>query len=246
MRKMMIMLFTLAMTLPMAAQEDTDMGLWMTAGAQKKINKQWSVTGEAEYRLRDDFSASDRWTIGLSTTYKPYKWLKLHAGYKFMRDNNEEEYSYHKDGSVNKYTPSYWNTKHRLYAGATGTLKMNNWNLSLRERWQYTLKRPTTVQRYDEDDEAWEDKEKKGGGKNVLRSRLQLSYDFKSVGIEPFVSAELYNQRVDCRRSVIRRVHPGHSRRTIVWRCSTVISMIRMRIMTTVMSSVSGTCISFS
>ena len=192
---MMIMLFTLAMTLPMAAQEDTDMGLWMTAGAQKKINKQWSVTGEAEYRLRDDFSASDRWTIGLSTTYKPYKWLKLHAGYKFMRDNNEEEYSYHKDGSVNTYTPSYWNTKHRLYAGATGTLKMNNWNLSLRERWQYTLKRPTTVQRYDEDDEAWEDKEKKGGGKNVLRSRLQLSYDFKSVGIEPFVSAELYNQK---------------------------------------------------
>lgn len=195
MRKMMIMLFTLAMTLPMAAQEDTDMGLWMTAGAQKKINKLWSVTGEAEYRLRDDFSASDRWTIGLSTTYKPYKWLKLHAGYKFMRDNNEEEYSYHKDGSVNKYTPSYWNTKHRLYAGATGTLKMNNWNLSLRERWQYTLKRPTTVQRYDEDDEAWEDKEKKGGGKNVLRSRLQLSYDFKSAGIEPFVSAELYNQK---------------------------------------------------
>ncbi len=195
MRKIIIMLLTLAVTLPIAAQDDTDTGMWMSVGAQKKFNKQWSMTGEAEYRLRDGFGASDRWTVGMSTAYKPYKWLRFNAGYKLMRDNNEEEYSYHKDGTVNKFTPSYWNTKHRVYASVTGSLRSNNWKLALRERWQYTLKKETTVQRWDEDDEEWTEKIKNGGARHVLRSRLQLSYDIRSLNLEPFMSTEWYNAK---------------------------------------------------
>ena len=50
-----------------------------------------------------------------------------------------------------------------------------------------------TTQRWDFDDEAWEDKVRESKGKHVLRSRLTLSYDKKQALLSPYANIELYN-----------------------------------------------------
>ncbi len=183
-----------ASTLPSAAQSDTETGLWMSAEAQKKINSQWSVSGEAEYRLREDFGSTDRWTVSVGTAYKPLSWLKFDAGYKFMRVLNDDESTYRDDGTLKKFTPSWWCTKHRVYASVTGTLALGRLDLSLRERWQYTYRPQTTVDRYDNLEEEWEEKTKDGKAKHVLRSRLQAEYNIPHCKVDPFASVEFYNR----------------------------------------------------
>ncbi len=50
-----------------------------------------------------------------------------------------------------------------------------------------------TVERWDFDDEAWEDKVRSAKGKNQLRSRFEISYDRKRAFFTPFAGIELYN-----------------------------------------------------
>ena len=94
---------TLLVALPASAQfngkEGKDFGLWMTMGAEKKINKKWSLGLEFEYRLKDNIEAGkrwgapSRWNVALTADYKPLSWLKLDAGYKFMRDYSLAEWN---------------------------------------------------------------------------------------------------------------------------------------------------------
>ena len=98
----MAMALCIAVALPARAQfdgkEGRDFGLWMTAGVEKKINKKWSVGVEFEFRLKDNieegkgWGAPNRWSIGVGADYKPLSWLKLDAGYKFMRDYSLPEW----------------------------------------------------------------------------------------------------------------------------------------------------------
>ena len=196
MKKLLLTALAAFMMLPAVAQSDTETGLWTSAEVQKKLSKQWNIAAEAEYRLREDFGATDRWTIAASATYKPLKWLKIDAGYKFMRVLNDDETSW-KDNGVdpNKWTPAWWCTKHRLFASVTGQWRTGRFDLSLRERWQYTYRPETTVDRYDIDDDEWEDKAKDGKAQHVLRSRLQAEYDIPKCKIDPYASIELYNAK---------------------------------------------------
>ena len=152
------LLAAMVLAVPACAQGDTETGLWTSAEVQKKLSKQWNVSAEAEYRLRDDFGSTDRWTLSASAAYKPAKWLKLDAGYKFLRVLNDDD-------------------------------------LSLRERWQYTYRPETTVGRYDVDDDEWEDKVKSGKAQHVLRSRLQAGYDIPKCKVDPYASMELYHAK---------------------------------------------------
>jgi hypothetical protein len=69
----------------------------------------------------------------------------------------------------------------------------SNIKLVLRERWQYTYRPEKTVQRWDFDEEQWEDKVRSGKAKHQLRSRLQVEYDKKRALLTPFASVELFN-----------------------------------------------------
>ena len=197
--KMTTKMFTICllamMALPASAQsDDTETGLWLSTEVQKKLSKQWNVSAEAEYRLDDDLKNTDRWTLSAGAAYKPLSWLKLDAGYKFMRVQNDEETTYRADGAEKHFTPEWWCTKHRVYASVTGTLTSGRFDLSLRERWQYTYRPETTIQRYDyleEDD--WETKTKRSKSTNVLRSRLMAEYNIPHCKVDPFASAEIYH-----------------------------------------------------
>lgn len=183
-------LFVLAIN-AIAAKAGDDVGLWMSADAETKITKAWSIGVGAEYRLADNISSADRWSVGIDTEYKLAKWLKVDAGYEFM-----DNYS-HVDAKIrNDYASpafNYWQARHRFHASAVASWKPNKrWTISLRERWQYTYRPSLTINGVYGD---YTDVRKsvKGKGENVLRSRLEVSYNIKKSPFEPYVSCEMYN-----------------------------------------------------
>lgn len=192
-----LLLMSTILSLPMMAQDEgTENCLWMSAELQKKINKQWSIGTEVEYRLRDDMKNTDRWTASVSAAYKPYKWLKFDAGYKFIRLQNPFEQKLAANGqTVKRETPAYWSNRHRLFASVTGTLSLGQFDISLRERWQYTYRPEITVESYDGlmEDGDRDDKVKEGKASHVLRSRLEVGYNIPRSNINPYVNVELYH-----------------------------------------------------
>jgi len=197
-RKWSVMaMVALLMPLTAWAQSDDDsgddFGVWTTIEAEKKINKKFSLEAEGELRTRDNVSELDRWSLGVSASYKLLPWLKASAGYVLIDDHKDDKYTYHDNGNVNKWTPDYWRLRHRFHVSLTGTAKVGDFKFSLRERWQYTYRPEKVVQRWDEDDEEWSDKTVSSKAKNVLRSRLQVSYDQKGNPWEPYANVELSN-----------------------------------------------------
>lgn len=178
--------------MPVAAQSDG--GLLMGFEVEKKISKSFSIDVEADLRTRNDFRTMDRWGAGVNATYKFTTWIKGDVGYNLYNYNFHEDISYKASGAYNHWRPSYWGIKHRLHASLTGTMKTgSNIKLVLRERWQYTYRPEKTVQRWDFDEEQWEDKVRSGKAKHQLRSRLQVEYDKKRALLTPFASVELFN-----------------------------------------------------
>jgi hypothetical protein len=186
------LLMVLAMSTPTFAQSEG--GLLLGAEADKKLSKKLSVSLEAELRTRNDFKTIDRWAVGLGAQYKLTNWLKADAGYKLLNTNFRENIDLKASGIYNHWRPSYWGTRHRFYASLAGSHKFaNNIKLELRERWQYTYRPEKTVERWDFDNDCWEDKVRSASGNNQLRSRLEISYDRKRSLFTPFASIELYN-----------------------------------------------------
>lgn len=171
-----------------------DFGMWYELGVEKKLSKKWNVGAEAEFRTRNDSRTADRWSVGINAEYKILKGLKASAGYTYLNDNVTEEFELKKDGlRPNKWTPSYWSTRHRFNLSLTGSIDWNRFSFSLRERWQYTYRPEATEKKYDFDEEQWVSI--KGKGKNVLRSRFQVSYDIPHWKFDPFVNVELFNDK---------------------------------------------------
>ena len=205
------LLLAALIAMPAMAQTD-DFGLYTSVGVTKKIDKQWSAGIEVENRLQDGLSAEDRVTLGLGVDYKPMKWLKFDAGYKFIRQHALEEtnakitkYSDNGADPVNiKYRTSdaFWYTRHRVYFSATVHQKAGDLDFSLRERWQYTYRPSTETTRQGikyniPGDEAeaikGETDPVNGKGAHVLRSRLQVQYDKKKCAWQPYASVEMFN-----------------------------------------------------
>lgn len=173
--------------------QNNDFGIWTSIGAEKKINKKLSVGVEGELRTRNNTKTADRWTVGASADYKLTKYLKVGAAYDFLYGNNIEKISYHSNGDYNNWRPSFWSGRHRFNVSVTGDVNVGAWNLSLRERWQYTYRPATTTERYDFDNAWWENTDVGAKAKNVLRSRFQLEYNISHSKFTPYVNVELFN-----------------------------------------------------
>lgn len=192
MRKLICILCSLFALTTMTRAQSSDFGTWYELGAEKKLSKKWSLGVEGEFRTRNNSRTADRWSAGLNAEYKIIRGLKASAGYTLLYDNNQEELDLKSDGlRPNKWTPSYWGMRHRFNVSLTGNIDWGRLNVSLRERWQYTYRPEAEGKKYDFDDEAWTSV--KGKGKNVLRSRLQLSYDIPHWKFDPFANVEMFN-----------------------------------------------------
>lgn len=173
--------------------ENDDFGLWTSIEATKKINSELSVGIEGELRTKNNLENVDSWGIEMGMSYKFTKWLKASAGYTFLYYFYDSETKYKKSGKLNKYIPSYWQASHRFYASVTGSIKLGQFDLSLRERWQYKYRPEKTIQQWDYDEEEYIDRLVGNTGKHALRSRLAIEYDIPKCILQPYASIELYN-----------------------------------------------------
>jgi hypothetical protein len=194
MRKLITIIGLLLATAATVSAQCDDFGVWYELGAEKKLSPKWSIGVEGEFRTRNNSRTADRWSAGLSAEYKIIKGLKASAGYTLLYDNNKEEFDLKSDGlRPNKWMPSYWGVRHRTNVSLSGNVDIGRLNIALRERWQYTYRPMTEDKKYDFDNEEW--RSVKGKGKNVLRSRLQLSYDIPHWKFDPTASVEMFNDK---------------------------------------------------
>ena len=199
--------YLLAMLLlPMTgyAQHD-NIAIWTSLAAEKKIGNKLTVGLEGERRTKENGLRDDRWSVGLYGGYKILPWLKASAGYTWLYDHHVKE-KYNEDDELESEA-RFWSCRHRIHAALTGTLKVARFNISLRERWQYTYRPERTVDRtlytwaYDDygnvDTENTEIKTEpktyRSKAKNVLRSRLQVEYNIRHCPVTPYISAEMSN-----------------------------------------------------
>ena len=210
-----ILLMVMLMLPMMASAQHDDFGTILSVGAEKKIDKKLSVGAEVEMRTRDDVKKIDRWSGGLEASYKLMKGIKVSAGYTFLYDNMEKTSYYDEDdklvtrGIVSagdlKRKAEYWGIRHRFQVSLSGSYKIRNLELSLRERWQYTYRPEKTVDHrfiyFDDEEEEIIPGGMSDGlphtysskAKNVLRSRLQAEYKISNFPATPFANVELFN-----------------------------------------------------
>lgn len=128
-------------------------GFWSSIGAEKKIAKGFNADFEVEYRMRDNFNHTDRWTVGAGLSYRLYRnedktfSVKADMGYKYMNVWNAEERD-DKDLYVHPdvdYTFQEYNldeayniTKHRAYVSLSASYELGRFKFGLRERYQMT------------------------------------------------------------------------------------------------------------
>lgn len=147
MKKASLILFAgILCCLPLAAQTDkADLGLWTSIEGSTKLTPGIGLSIEAEYRLRDNISTSDRASLGANVSFKNktlIPWLKADLGYNFIYKNNPAEtgIKYELDGTPKHMNvdDAYWGAKHRATASLSGSWKAGRFKIGLRERYQYT------------------------------------------------------------------------------------------------------------
>ena len=174
MNKTRVFILILGMVLPvMSAFAQTDVALDPEFGGRvsvsldKKITRGFHVSLEEEVRFDQNFGSLDRLQTTLGLSYKIDEFFKLGVGYSL----------------INGYSSSaqaFKNARHRFMIDAKGTVKVADWNFSLKERLQLT-RRTGDFNPYQNPQNAL-----------VLKSRLMAKY--RGFGrIEPSAYFELRN-----------------------------------------------------
>lgn len=142
-------------SLPLRAQSES--GMRFGADVSYDISKRWGAEVGFTARLEEDATRFTTYDVGAGLDYKPLKWLKIGAGYGFIRDYGHADgptivfkkdpaspdgIKYNSNGYpvVNgyNYDEAYWRTKHRFYFDLTEKWKWGRFAFSLRERYQMT------------------------------------------------------------------------------------------------------------
>lgn len=192
-----------------AQWHDNDLMLWTEVSVVKKIDRQWSVEGGVEYRLRNNLTATDRYNLNLGVGYKLNDWLKVALNYTLINDHNEKVKSEwgtttKKGYPKYKYTfADYYGVRHRINLSLTASKTFGLFDMSLRERWQYTVRPEKTVSRTyqrteyypdmteKEYDEGTEEHTYEQKCTNYWRNRLVVKYKL-SRRFRPYVMCETY------------------------------------------------------
>lgn len=171
-------------TLTIHAQE-----LWTSAEMNIGIVQKLSANIEGEYRTNNNLSGCERWTASAGLEYKPLRWLKLSADYKYIHRHVESRVT--KKGNI---VSDYWQPRHRAGIAVTGSYRWNRFTFSLRERYQYTYHTAQTAAKWDGDDgSAKSDEQIEAKSKHILRSRLKMEYNIRKSKFTPFASGEFYH-----------------------------------------------------
>ena len=104
---------------------DSEFGGRLSAGIDKKITKGLHITLEEEMRMVGNFGTLGRLQTTLGVKYKVHPNIRLGAGYTLINPYDSE-------------LGGFADMRHRFWADITGTLKVNDWAFSLKERFQFT------------------------------------------------------------------------------------------------------------
>ena len=223
------MLVCISALLPLFSHAQKDnFGFQLSAEGTTKVGNRMNVGLTLETRTRDGLGDVERLPAGIDFDYKIFSWLKSSCGYTFIGDHNRR-ISHYKENDRDvlkglaevgdpKNRRIYWGVRHRTHLTLTGTWKISNLKLSLRERWQYTYRCKRIVEGrynycYDKSDNAAHLYPSKSI--HVLRSRLSAEYKIKHFAGTPHVSTELYNSwelsKIRCDAGMEWKLQKGHT-----------------------------------
>lgn len=211
------LLLAAALTAAAPAMAGDDFGIWTELSAEKALSKKTSLDFGIDFRSAQNLEAISRWGASVGFGYKPFKWLKFGAGYTYIYDRTPQEavVNYTSKGRINGYNVNhgYWRSKYRFNFDVTGKLRLGGFSVSLRERYLLTEYAAADYVRdryrdpkqggYTGPTYVWDgqefmgyeqvEQEKSSHNRHLLRSRLQLEYNFTNCPVTPYVSYEISN-----------------------------------------------------
>lgn len=186
-----IVLCAVTLLVPLSAMAQ-DFGLDINVGLKKKIVKGLNISAAFELRTQDMSSEMERIDAGIDLSYKPIDYFKVGVGYHFI-----DKYKLKHETESGNIIDNYWSPRHRVHADVTGILPVDNFEISLRERYQFTYRSETSAKKWNSVGVAQENKVYDAEDEHVLRSRVMAQYKIKPVNIAPYFSMEMYNDLTD-------------------------------------------------
>ena len=172
--------------------QDNDYGSWTSLNFKKDLSKTLSASVGGEFRTRDKFNSINSYNVKAKLSYDVLPFLKAYFDYKYTNKKKLSEIT-----KKNNYIPSYWSPRHSFRLSLKGEYEWNDFEFSLRERYQYTYQTSCSVEKYDREiGERIDNEYVDADSDNILRSRLHLKWNIKK-NYKPFVSYELFNNLDD-------------------------------------------------
>ena len=170
------------LSLPAQAQDqvslvetsESDVQLRVGAGLEIPIGRKWEFAWNEQLRLHNNLANFDKVVSSVGFGYKPWKFLKLEAQYGFVNERTS------KTDNDTGYKTIDWQIRHRLNFDATGSVRLGNVKLSLRERVRVQF-RGDSVNKYEHPNPEI-----------TLRSRLKGALNLRNGRWEPYAFAEVY------------------------------------------------------
>ena len=153
---------------------ESDVQLRVGAGLEIPIGRKWEFAWNEQVRLHNNLANFDKVVSSVGFGYKPWKFLKLEAQYGFVNERTS------KTDNDTGYKTIDWQIRHRLNADITGSVRLGNVKLSLRERVRVQF-RGDSVNKYEHPNPEI-----------TLRSRLKGAVDLRNGRWEPYAFAEVY------------------------------------------------------
>ncbi len=158
-----------------ADDDDSDsFGLRLSGEADYKIMSGMHVYASEEIRLFGGSDFFDRSYTQIGFSYKICDYLKADVSYTAIAVNKVKVTM--PDTEV--ITENWTEWRHRVTGGLIASIKAGQWKFSLRERVQGTYKM-RELNNYQQPQMGW-----------VLRSRLKVAYEFRTVPLEPYAYFE--------------------------------------------------------
>ncbi|HET9571426.1 MAG TPA: DUF2490 domain-containing protein [Bacteroidales bacterium] len=162
------------LSLPLFQQliaQNTDNQLWTTVNIKKKFSHGIALTFEEKYKLREQFSKTDKLETTIDLSWKPLSFLK--GGIAYCRlDYN------HPPSPALGFPSEYWELRHRYLVYLAGSWEAGPFSLSLKEKYQQTYLVGAGSTKVDPI--------------NVLRSKLDVFYNIKGLPVTPFTNVEYF------------------------------------------------------
>lgn len=178
------------------AQDFEPGGIWSSVSTNKRLTDRFSVGTEFELRSSGFNLERERLGMQISGEYRLTNDFRLAAGYTFM--NVQDEYRF-----TNDSMRVHYQNRQRLFLQMSYRIRFGRFNLSLRERAQWTFKDETNrIRIYPGDPPVIGINTHRINPDLVWRNRARLSYDIVGIPITPSISFEsfyLLNEPEDLR-----------------------------------------------